>query len=384
MEKEKEEAIKDNYQEEGGSRTEESGKVKYVIIGVVACIVVIALAVGAMFMSKSGDNGDNNDKATNSKKAQQTALTIEQAMSIDEKFEMTILSNKVVSKIEPPAATGYYTYFDAKEGNKYVDIVANVKNLSDSAVKQNSLFKAKAYLDDKEYECLIVTEKDNGANLNQYTNSHDIGSLETIKYHIGAKIPSELITAGKTIKFVITANEKEYSYDVNIIDDENQNQEGNTSTINLSFQGKEIKQDELVTADNFCEFKIVKYNIASKIEPPSPSGVYTYYEAKEDKVYFDLVADIKNLKSEAVKQNTVIGKATVIYDEQYEYECGCVVEKDNGKNFNVYTNTSEIKPLETMRYHIMVEVPKEVKDNQDKKIDVKISINGQDYVYHVR
>jgi len=353
---------------------------KFAIIGVVACVIIAFIAIG--LNPKSNEEG-KDVKQVNASAAKEETITINQAISMDNKVEMTILSNKVVDKIEPPSATGYYTYFDAGEGKKFVDVTANVKNLSDAAVKQNALFSAKSYVDDAEYDCLIVTEKDNGQNLNQYTNVNNVNSQETVKYHIGAKMPEDVIQAGKTVKFVITVNDKKYAYEVSIIDDENQKQEANSSTINLSNQGKEIQKAELLQIDGICELTIADTNIAAKIEPKNPTGIYTYYEADEGKVYFDLIADIKNLRGEAVKQAVVIGKATLIYDGQYEYEFGCAVEKDGGKDFDGYTNIHDINPLETLRYHIMAQVPSEVKDN-DKKIDVKLSINGEDYIYHVR
>jgi len=364
---------------ENEEKTNNNKSKKGLIIGIVVCVIVAILVAGVVLsQNKGGEAQTNNAVAENEKK-----IAMNQAFSVDGKVEMTIVSNKIVDKIEPPSPTGVYTYFDAKEGNKYVDVVADVKNLSDSAVKQNSLFTAKAYIDNNEYDCLIVTEKENGANLNQYITSKDINALETIKYHIAAKVSKELVTAGKSVKFVITVNEEKYVYEINIIDDESQKQEGNSSTINLSAQGKEIKKSQLVKADGICEFKIVKTKIASKIEPPSPSGIYTYYKADSGKVYFDLVADIKNLRKESIKQSTVIGKVTLVYDGEYEYDCGCVVEKENGSNFNGYPNLYDIKPLETMRYHIMAQVPKEVSDSK-KKIDIKISIDGEDYIYHAR
>ena len=79
----------------------------------------------------------------------------------------------------------------------------------------------------------------------------------------------------------------------------------------------------------------------------------------------------------------MLGKVTVIYNNDYEYDCSKVVEEDNGSDLNTYTNLYDIDPLSTMTYHVVAKLPKEVETSKEP-LCVQFSINGEDYVFNIR
>lgn len=355
---------------------------KALIIGIViGVIALVAIVVGVIWAIRNFINTFMETNESNISNEQ--TITMNQTVAMSDNVEITILKNRATKEIIPPSASGYYTYFSADEGNIYIDVIANVKNLTASAVKQNSLFTAKLYIDNSEYNCSLIVEEDNGQDFNEYTNLYEIKPLETMTYHIAAQVPENTIEVGKMVKLIINANGKEYKYEISITDEENSNEDNENPSINLNEQPIEIKANETLKVENVCELKIVKANMKEEILPPSASGYYTYYPEENGKIYFDLIADIKNLKTSAIKQDSIVGNITLIYDENYEYDCFLVVEEDNGQDFNGYTNLYEINPLETMRYHIIAQIPDNIKED-NKSIDIKIIINGEEYIYHAR
>lgn len=138
-----------------------------------------------------------------------------------------------------------------------------------------------------------------------------------------------------------------------------------------------ITKNSKVTS-NSCEFTFTGYKVASKIEPTNcKSSYYHYYEAASGNVYVDVKISAKNLTNTAVRQDSLFTKAQVIYDDQYEYDCFFVVVDKDG-DLDGFTSLYSINPLETLEYHILAEVPKEVKDS-NKSLKFDISVDGTVY-----
>mgnify|MGYP002620979301 CR=1 FL=1 len=350
-------------------------KKKSVFLGILFLALIVML-------TGCGINS-NNDEESSSKedKASKYTLNMNETKSINDTIEITIKSNKVVNKIEPANASGYYTYYEAGEGYKYLDITADIKNISSDDITMREMGTAKLYIGDEEYEATYMSEEDNGARLNGYANSRTITPLETVTFHIASKVEKSAFEDGFTADLVMNLNKKDYTYTVNVVNSEGD--DTNSSTVYLKNKGKEISENELVTIENNCEFTIKSNKFEKKIEPPAATGYYHYLNATDGKVYLNVRATVKNLKSTAVRQDSVLGNITVIYDDSYEYKCSKVVEEDNGEDLNTYTSIYDIDPLASMEYYIVAELPEEVQ-NSNKPLYVKFSINGEDYVYNIR
>ncbi len=127
-----------------------------------------------------------------------------------------------------------------------------------------------------------------------------------------------------------------------------------------------------------CEFTLTGYRIGQRIEPTNCTETYYhYYEAANGNVYIDVMFKIKNTASSAVEQDSVLRNVKIVYDGTYEYNCFFVtVDKDG--DFEGFTSLYDISPLETMEYHMLAEVPSEVKTS-GKGIICQVEVDGNTY-----
>lgn len=346
----------------------------------ISIFAVIAILMFTL-IGFTGCGSDNEEKETE-KENKQVSMEFGKAQEMNETVEVTIKSNKVVSKIEPSVKKTYYTYYSAGTGYKYLDVIAEVKNITSETIYIDETISTKLYIDDTAYDVTYMTEDEDGESINAYASSEDIETSENVKFHFATKLKEDLVKDGVTAKLVFTANKKEYVYTMNIIDDSSvATEEG--STINLSNKGTEIKDGQLVTIDGKFEFTINSNSIQNEVLPPNPTGYYSYLKAQDGKVYVVVKATVKNLQSTAVEQDSVLGNVTVIYDDQYEYACSKVVEEDNGEDLNTYTSIYDIEPLTTMTYYVVASVPTEVQTSTSP-LSVKFTIDSVDYVYNIR
>ena len=85
-----------------------------------------------------------------------------------------------------------------------------------------------------------------------------------------------------------------------------------------------------------------------------------HYPASEGKIYLDIVANIKNLRKEAVSCDS-IAEFTLDYNNGYTYNSFAVIE-DEGFGFS-NANIRNIDPLETITFHYLIDCPIEVYSN---------------------
>ena len=173
--------------------------------------------------------------------------------------------------------------------------------------------------------------------------------------------------------------------------DEESEKSKNTSSSNDDGSGIEedkieatkFSKDKTVSLDT-CEFTFIGYSIAKKIEPTNVknTSVYHYFEASTGNQFIDVKFKIKNKQSSSVDQDEILDSVKIIYDGEFEYRCQFVtVDKDN--DFEQYTNLYSISPLETMEYHMLSEVPDEVKTS-DKSLVVQVTADGKLYECKLR
>ncbi len=95
------------------------------------------------------------------------------------KFEKTYFTNVV----EPPRPDGYYTYYEAENGKKYLTVKFEVKNLKGSTLDIEHIAGVKAIYDGKyKYDSFVIIEEEQGADLTTYA---DIEPLDTaIGYYL--------------------------------------------------------------------------------------------------------------------------------------------------------------------------------------------------------
>lgn len=160
---------------------------------------------------------------------------------------------------------------------------------------------------------------------------------------------------------------------------------GNESTLEVPITVIEkvtnLAVKQTVSIENLCEFYIDYAQITKRVLPPSPSGIYSYYEADTGKIYVDVCFAYKNLTTDNIIADEAIS-AKLIYADKYNFTGFSIVEEDNRGDFT-YSNITRIAPLTLEYIHYLFEVSEDVKTTSDS-IVVRVNIEGNDYSFTVR
>lgn len=163
----------------------------------------------------------------------------------------------------------------------------------------------------------------------------------------------------------------------------NDTKENNTKENNAK-EDKEfaqVKMGQKITIEDYLQYTFVKSKFSKKIEPSKPDSYYSYYEAKgAGNILLLVQTDIKNLTSTEFNGKN-IPKATIIYDNKYEYSCNIIVEEDDGSNLEGYDWYMNIQPLKSKKFYYYVEIPKEF-EKDEKSLALRITL--QDYSYELK
>lgn len=125
-----------------------------------------------------------------------------------------------------------------------------------------------------------------------------------------------------------------------------------------------------------------KTNITAKILPNSTSGYYMYYYADDDETFIDIVLQIKNVNTDILGIEDMIGNCEVEYD-------GNTLTK----NYSLYTSSGShidrvymwdgLDALDSTTLHIAITMPRELQTNE-KSVSVRLTIAGEEKMIHVR
>lgn len=143
----------------------------------------------------------------------------------------------------------------------------------------------------------------------------------------------------------------------------------------------QVKMGQKITIEDYLQYTFVKSKFSKKIEPSKPDSYYSYYEAKgTGNILLSVQTDIKNLTSTEFNGKN-IPKATIIYDNKYEYSCNIIVEEDDGSDLEGYDWYMNIQPLKSRKFYYYVEIPKEF-EKDEKSLALRITL--QDYSYELK
>ncbi len=163
-------------------------------------------------IGESSASAGNATIAEATSKVTSTEISTKETITIDNVCSFSLDSFNVTKTVNPPKPTGYYHYFEASDGNVFVDVKLTIKNLASSAVSMNKVVDGVKviYDDNYEYNCQFVTESDNGGDLEQFTSLYSINPLVSMKYHMITELPNSAISDGKSLKAVVTIDGQEF------------------------------------------------------------------------------------------------------------------------------------------------------------------------------
>lgn len=154
-------------------------------------------------------NNDTNKVDTTTNKT----INYNEPIDVEGKYSLTVKSFKIEKIINPPNTNGYYRYYEASEGHKYLEIVYDYKNLATNDIRADKTSSIKIKYDNKyEYSGFNIIEDDKKDFT--YSNITSIAPLSTGTLHYLIEIPDEVADGSGTITATITCGSNKY--DINL------------------------------------------------------------------------------------------------------------------------------------------------------------------------
>jgi len=204
-----------------------------IIVGAIILIVILVSILNGgngnsnntnNFTNNSGNNTSSENNFTNNNSGNNTSSennAISQAeiiqrgtfTTIDDICQFKVDFSKIATRIDPPQASGYYTYYEIKDkSNTYIDICIAYKNLENSDKEADEIGEIKLYYDNKyEYDGFSCIEEDGRSDFT-YSSITSISPLTTGYVHFLFEVPKEITTSNKSIIANIKFGDKEFRY----------------------------------------------------------------------------------------------------------------------------------------------------------------------------
>lgn len=161
--------------------------------------------------------------------------------------------------------------------------------------------------------------------------------------------------------------------------DDNEEQENSNKT--ETKQNEVLIQDTPVIENDKYELTFKGSEFSKKVEPPTLTTFYTYYEAKQEgHSYLVIKLDYKNLQATDVTADD-IATVEVKYNDKYEYSAFPVIVDKDG-DFT-YANITNISPLTVGQMYYLCDLPDEVV-NATEPIIAYVQVGTKTYQINIR
>lgn len=206
---------------------EEKKDIKKIIIIVESIVIVVLLLFISMLLSTNNKNKNSSETTitTNSKtsdgsittsknneqpKNDTVKLNLNETVTKDNKYELTVLGINFAKTILPPNTNSFYTYYEAKtDGHQYLEVKYNYKNLGESNVRADNIASMTIKYDNKyEYTGFCVIEDTD--NDFTYANITNVAPLTTGKLHYLFDIPDEVANGEGSITAKVKCDSDTY------------------------------------------------------------------------------------------------------------------------------------------------------------------------------
>lgn len=206
---------------------EEKKDVKKIIIIIESVVIIVLLLYIGMLLTgdknqnaitetavtinnKSSDSDISINKNTEQEKSDTIKLAMNETVTKDNKYELTIVGTNFGKTILPPNTSSFYTYYEAKtDGHQYLEVKYNYKNLTESNVRADNIASMTIKYDNKyEYTGFCVIE-DTDSDFT-YANITNIAPLTTGKMHYLFDLPDEVVNGEGSIIATIKCGNDTY------------------------------------------------------------------------------------------------------------------------------------------------------------------------------
>ena len=195
---------------------EEKKDIKKIIIIVESIVIVVLLLFISILLwsnsknekysgttittsSKTSDSGITISKNNEQAKDDSVKLNLNETVTKENKYELTILGINFAKTILPPNTSSFYSYYEAKtDGHQYLEVKYDYKNLGESNVRADNIASMTIKYDNKyEYTGFCVIE-DTDSDFT-YANITNIAPLTTGKLHYLFDVPDEVVNGEGSI-----------------------------------------------------------------------------------------------------------------------------------------------------------------------------------------
>lgn len=206
---------------------EEKKDVKKIAIIAESIVIVILLIFISILLSTDNNIGNSSgitiatsDKTSDSSitisknneqnKSDAVKLNLNETVTKENKYELTVLGINFGKTILPPNTSSYYTYYEAKtDGHQYLEVKYDYKNLEESNVRADKIASITIKYDNKyEYTGFCVIE-DTDSDFT-YASITNIAPLTTGKMHYLFDIPDEVANGEGSIVAKIKCGNETY------------------------------------------------------------------------------------------------------------------------------------------------------------------------------
>ncbi len=144
-------------------------------------------------IDESAEESSEPEDSSVLKTAEYQEIIDGEIITVDDRGEFYVDFSDITARVIPPAATSYYSYYDAGDGKLYVDLCISYKNLDSSKRDASEVINATLlYSNTYEFRGTSIIEESNRSDFT-YTSITSIAPLTTEYLHYIFKVPEEVV-----------------------------------------------------------------------------------------------------------------------------------------------------------------------------------------------
>lgn len=229
-------------------------------------------------------------------------------------------------QITPDVIGTYYNYYKPRTStNALLDVVLQMTNLKNEDLKVASAVDTSFTINEKEYPGYTIAVSEDGKTIHQGAT---LTSEGTSKIHFYTEIDPKLLDSDITFQLKTKDEDKEQVAAMTF----------KLSDVASHYESKKLK--DVVTIDGTGEITLESTDVAKKIEPAKPTGLYTYYKVRSDSNSFVILkTNIKNTSDKDLIASNVVS-AVLVDQNSNEYPSNMFYEKDDQSNLSAASSTT--------------------------------------------
>lgn len=127
----------------------------------------------------------------------------------------SLINYRIAKKIEPAKKTSYYTYYEAEEGNQFLAIDLEFKNLFTEKINTYNMIDMTLKYENKyTYTSPIKVVEESDGDYTGYDWYFDVEPLKAQKLHYLFELPDEVVNNDGSIDVYFTIGENEYKLNI--------------------------------------------------------------------------------------------------------------------------------------------------------------------------